>query len=298
MKAIISSFFCFFLISGVLFSQKPITINEDSIRFSSKKFPGFIMTIPEVNFQTVQKNWIKTLQKSTKSDVTIEKDEMTIFGANIKDISETPINLYSKLSNNGSEVQLAVIIELKKDQYLEKETGEAIFLKGKNYLKTFAKEQYIDFAKDELQVEQKKLNTLKNELESLQKDKSDMQKSIQSGKTTINEETENINLKNTELNTVTAEIYTQTGQLDAMEEGETKMKKKEYIADLEKRKKKLFNAIESSKNKISKANNEIEKCNSDIPRNESKQEDIRPKIFQQESVVQKYSDKLNSIKAY
>lgn len=298
MKAIISLLLCFSLSSAVTFSQKPITINEDSIVFTSKKFPGFLVTIPEVYFQTVQKNWIKTLQKSTKSEVTTEKDEMTIFGANIKDISETPINLYSKLTNKGSEVQLAVIIELKKDQYLEKETGEAIFLKGKNYLKTFAKEQYIDFAKDELQAEQKKLNTLKNELESLQKDKSDMQKNIQSGKTTISEESENINLKNTELNTVTAEIYTQTGQLDAMDEGETKMKKKEYIADLEKRKKKLFNAIESSKNKISKANNEIDKCNSDIPRNESKQEDIRPKIFQQESVVQKYSDKLNSIKAY
>lgn len=286
------------LTTGAAYSQRPITVTEDSILFGNAKFPGFLLTIPEVNFQNAQKQWIKTIQKSTKSTVTIDKDDMTIFGANIKEISEMPINIYSKLISMDTAIQLAAIIELKKDQYLEKKTGEVELLKGKNYLRAFAKDLYADLAKDQLSEEEKKLKELEGQLESLQKDKSNLQKDIQSCNTDIISEKDNIALKNSELTTISAEILSQNEELNAMQEGETKTNKKAYISDLEKQKKKLLNAIESSENNINKANNKIDQCNQDIPRNETQQTELAPKIAQQEAVVRKYTDKLTAIKNY
>lgn len=298
MKTIFSLIVWLCLTTGAAFSQKPITVTEDSIVFGTGKFPGFLVNIPEVQFQNVQKQWIKALQKSTKSTVTIDKDELTIFGTNIKEISEMPINVYSKLISKDSVIQLATIIELKKDQYLEKKTGEVELLKGKNYLSAFAKDLYIDLAKDQLAEEEKKLKELENQLESLKNDKSGLQKDIQSCKTDIITEKDNIALKNNELTSLSAEILTQNEQLNSMQEGETKTNKKEYISDLEKQKKKLLNAIESSENNINKANNKIDQCNQDIPRNETQQTELAPKIAQQEAVVRKYTDKLTAIKSY
>jgi peptidoglycan hydrolase CwlO-like protein len=67
---------------------------------------------------------------------------------------------------------------------------------------------------------------------------------------------------------------------------------------MDKQKKKLLNDIESSENKINRANKEIDDCNREIPQNEEKQKELREKIAQQQTIVQKFTDKLNTVKVY
>ena len=128
---------------------------------------------------------------------------MSIFGAIIKDISPTPMNIYSKLVNQDSMLMLQASFELKKDNYIEKANGDAQLIAARAYLKKFAKDQYLELVKDEVQAEEKKLKDLKNELSTLQNEKSKMQKSIQSNRTTISSEKDNIVLQNTELTKLT-----------------------------------------------------------------------------------------------
>jgi hypothetical protein len=285
-------------LSAFMFAQKPIIVTEDSMAYGTNKYPGFVVSIPEVNYDRTLKEWTKELQSGTKSKVVNENGELSIFGAIIKDISPTPINIYSKLLNKDSLLNLLVSIELKKDQYVERATGDAELTATKAYLNKFAKNQYIDFIKDEVQVENKKLNDLKSDLNSLQNEKSKLQKSIQSNRTTINSERDNIVLQNTELTKLTAEILTQNNQFTSMEEGAAKEEKASYIKDLEKNKKKIMRDIESSENKVSKANNEITDAERDIPKNEANQDIAREKVSQQEAVLKRYEEKLNNVKAY
>jgi hypothetical protein len=284
--------------SALLHAQKPITIVEDSVSIGNSKYPGMIITIPEVNYEKTLKNWIKELQTRTKSNVVTENGEMSIFGASMKDISQNPINIYSKLINQDSLLKLLVIFELKKDQYIESAPGDIELTAAKAILKQFAIDQYVDFIKDELQVEDKKLKDLNNELSGMQNDKSQMQKSIQSNKTTITEESDNIVLQKNELDKITAELLVQNDQLTSMEAGAAKEEKASYIKELEQRKKKLLNSVESSENKINKANSEIIQADSDISRNESGQETMMEKIAHQETIVQKNTDRLKTVKAY
>jgi hypothetical protein len=299
MKPIKSLFILAFLATtALLHAQKPITISEDIISIGNSKCPGFIVTIPEVNYERTLKNWIKELQTRTKSDVVTENGEMSIFGASMKDLSPNPINIYSKLVNQETQLQLWVSLELKKDQYIERTSGDAEFTAAKNFLKQFAKEQYIDFIDNELQVEDKKLKDLHNELNSLQNVNSRMQNSIQSNSAIIAAEKDNIVFQNNEIAKVTSEISEQNNQLTTMEAGSAKEEKATYIQELEKRKKKLHNDLESSENKLSKANSEINGADLDLSKNKSDQETVMGKIAQQEVVVQNLTNNLNTVKSY
>jgi len=298
MKPISLLFLLLLIFSTGLKAQKPILVSEDSITFGKGKLPGLSVTIPEVNYEKTLKTWTRDLQSGTKSKLLTENNEMSIFGAKIKEVSPNPVNVYSKLMNLDSAIKINVAFEVKKDQYVERSTGETDLTNAKLYLKEFARNQYIDLAKDQADAEDKKLRDLQRDLSSLEKEKTRLQKNIESENTTIVTENDKITVQNNELASVTSEIIEQNKQLDLTTDDKTKNAKKDYINGLHKRKKKVQNMIETSQNNINKANNEIDKANAEIPRNDNMQEQANDKIEKQQAVCQKFADKIKNIKSY
>jgi chromosome segregation ATPase len=279
-------------------AQKPILVSEDSITFGKGKLPGLSVIIPEVNYEKTLKSWTRDLQSGTKSKLVTENNELSIFGAKIKQVSPNPVNVYSRLMNLDSAIKINVAIEVKKDRYIERSSGETDLTNAKLYLKEFARNQYIDLAKDQADAEDNKLRDLQKDLSSLEKEKTRLQKSIESENTAIVTENDNITVQNNELATVTSEIIEQNKQLGSTADDKTKNAKKDYINSLDKRKKKVQNMIETSQNRINKANNEIDKANAEIPRNDKMQEQVNDKIEKQKAVCQKFADKIKTIKSY
>jgi chromosome segregation ATPase len=280
-------------------AQKPITVTEDSLSFGKGSMPGLTVTIPEVNYEKTMKDWTKELQSGTKSKIVKEGNNMTIFGARIKDLSPDPLNVYSTMtSTNDSLVKLSVAFEVKKDQYIERNTNETDVNKAKNYLKEFAKGEYTELAKDQSDNQDKKLRDLQKELSSLEREKSRLQKSIESANTIIFNEKQNMTVQQNELNSVSDEMVEQNKQLSTPEADAVKKEKTDYINTLEKRKKKAESAIQSSQDKIDKANKEIDKANKEIPENDQKQQELTEKIHDQQAITQKSEDKVKTIKSY
>jgi hypothetical protein len=279
-------------------AQKPISVTDDSLTYGKSTMPGISVTIPEVKYETALKSWTKELQSGTKSKLVTENNTMSIFGAKIKDISPTPVNVYSRMMGLDSMVKLTVVFELKKDQYIDRSTSETDLQKAKNYLKEFAREEYLDVAKDQEDAEDRKLRDLQKELSSLEKDKSRLQKDIESANSTIYSENQNLTVQKNELESVSAEIVEQNKQLSSPQADPVKKEKTDYINGLEKRKKKALNSIESSQTKINKANNEIDKANAEIPKNEKMQDQLNDKIATQQAVYQRYAEKTKTIKSY
>ena len=279
-------------------AQKPITVSDDSLVLGKTSMPGITVTIPEVKYETALKAWTKELQSGTKSKLLTENNSMSIFGAKIKEISPNPLNVYSQMMNLDSAVKLTVVFELKKDEYIERSSSETDLSNAKKYLKDFAKDKYLDVAKDQEDAENKKLRDLQKDLSLLEKDKSRFQKSIESANSTIYSENQNISVQKNELESVSAEIVEQNKQLSSPEADPVKKEKTDYINGLEKRKKKALSSIESSQEKINKSNNEIDKANAEIPKNEKIQEQLNDKIAAQQAVYQKYADKTKTIKSY
>ena len=276
----------------------PVSVTEDSLKLIKTTLPGISVTIPEVNYENTLKAWIKNLESGSKSRVVTENNEMSIFGARIKEISPNPVNVYSKLIKVDSTLKLTASFELKKDEYVEKTGTASEFPKAEDYLKQFARNQYIELVKTQVDTEDKKLREIEKELSSLEKEKTRMQKSITSNNTTVANEKENITVQNNELTTVNAAIVEHNRLLGAMSTGPEKEEKIKYLKDLDKRKKKAESSIESSENKINKTNNDTDKTNAEIPKNEKMQEQVNEKIQNQQAVLQKFTDKLKRIKSY
>jgi hypothetical protein len=279
-------------------AQMPVVVTEDSLKTGKTSSPALTVTIPEVNYENTMKAWIKELESGTKSKVVTENNEMTIFGAKLKDLSLNPVNVYSKLIKLDSTLKLTVAFELKKDQYIDRTGTASEFSKAENLLKQFAKDRYIDLVKDQVDTEDKKLREIEKELSSLEKEKTKMQKTISSNNTDIANEKENITVQNNEVTTVSAALVEHNRMLDTMSAGPDKEEKIKYIKDLDKRKNKAQNSAESSVNKINKMNNENDKMNSEIPKNEKMQEQVNAKIQVQQAVLGKFTDKLKKIKSY
>jgi hypothetical protein len=284
--------------SADLYSQKPVLVFEDITSFGTATYPGIAVTIPEVVFEQTRNNWIKEIEKGTRSTAVTTSDEISIFGARKKGISPVSMNVYSKMLNQDSMVRLTVAFELKKDYYISKVNNESEFNAAKEFLFQFAKNQYLGFLKERLKVESKSLKALNKELNSLKKDKSQMQKSTLENRSSIVTEKDNIFLGNNELTRLSTEILEQTNQLAVMEEGPAKEEKASYIKELEKQKKRLEKDIKLSDKRIRKANTSISQTDRDIPKTESEQETVRAKIANQEAIVREITNKLSTVKAY
>jgi len=296
------SFYAILVLVVISFSgingQKSITVVEDSLLVSKDLIPGLSVMIPEVNYEVVIKNWIKSLQANTKSKAVNKNGEVSIFGARTKNVTEEPFNVYSKLVNYDSLVYLAVAFELAKDQYIERESTPEAFTRAREFLHEFAKEEYVDLVKDQVDAEDKKLKELEKELSSLENGLSRLQRSIETSKNNIEDEEENIIIQKNELSVVSSSLVEQNSQLSTMAAGDEKKNKSDQIKELEKRKKKAGKAIKTSEKRISKAKAEIEKSTNAIPDNELNQGKLRELVIKQEINYQNYVNKLKKVRAY
>jgi hypothetical protein len=282
----------------VLRAQKPITIMEDSLLVGKYKHPGISVTIPEANYDKTLKSWIKQIEAGTKSKVVTEDGLMTIFGAMLKKISPNPVNMYSKLINQDTLNKLMVCVELKKDEYLEPALGDAQMMAARDYLKEFAKEQYIEFIKDEVAAEEKKLKDLTGQLTSLENNYAKTQKKAGSSRSTVSSEQEKLALLNGELSQLSTDIDRENSAMIGMDTGPEKEAQATRVKELNKRKKQLQKDISKTESDIEKAELSIAEADEALPLNENEQAVMQQKIDEQTVVVQKFNDKLNTVKLY
>src|SRR4030042_1085129 len=299
MKTLVISFIFLFVFGYVAFSQKPITIEEGQIDLKHGTIPGFMVSIPEVPYETINESWVKSLEQKTKSNVQKDLGEFSIFGANIKEITPTPINIYGYVKDVDSVTLLTAAFELKKDEYITSEKRIEEFARTKEYQLKFAKDMYLELAKNELRDKEKELKKLESDLGSLESDKNKFDKMIQSNNSTIGSINDELLILRTNLSSLNDELMLQTNQLNSMEEGPAKEEKTKYVSDLEKNIKKTNKDVESSEKKIVDLRSEIEKAQVDgIPQNLKEQQRVMIAIDQQKEAVRVSTEKYNTIKAY
>jgi len=297
MKTFLFSFAFCFVIGFAGIAQNSITISEGPIVFRHGNTPGITMSIPEVSYKKIQDSWIKTIEKGTKSKVMNENDEISIFGAILKDITDTPINIYSLVRDNDSAVTLTVAVELKKDEYVSSDKDVEVFAKVKTFLLEFAKGHYLELAEGILANEEKKLSKLESDLKSLENDKIKLEKMIQSNTIEMGSTQDELVILRTNLTSLNEELLAQTNQYNALEEGSAKDEKKKYIDDLEKRVKKTGKDLESGEKKIINMQAEIDKAQNDtLPANAKGQEQLRKEIESQAEVVRLAREKVTRIR--
>jgi hypothetical protein len=287
----------FILISlSVAKAQQPITLIADSVKLGSRYFSGFSLGIPETKAGVIKAQWIKAIEKGTKSKAYVEDDDVTLFGAIIPDFYKGSINIMSKIFDHDSLTILFVSVQLTRDDFVGITSVE--YDKLSKYLRNFAKAQYIEIAKEQVSVESKKLKTLENELKSSRKSTEKSEKGIQSSKNEILTQNDNINKINKELEILDIKIDNASTLLSTMSDEEAKKIKSSELKDLQKNKKSLLKKLNSAQSSISKANIAIQDYTKEIELHDASQKEMSDKINQQKIVLTSYQNKLKTIEAY
>jgi peptidoglycan hydrolase CwlO-like protein len=277
-------------------AQKPLTISNDAVKFGNTECPGIWIDIPEVQLEKVRGEWKKAIEKGTKSKALTTGNEITIFGANIKEVYEGPVNLFSLLKGQDSLVKLFVSVELTRDLFPGVDSKEHAQLKA--FVKQFAKDQYAKVAKDQLSDQESKLKNLEKEMSSLRKEKEKFERDIQSANSSISQEEYKIATVHKEMAVTDGSLDAASTELITIDDGSAKKAKQSEIKDLQKKQKDQMKNVNTSESKISKSKQTITDSENAITVNLAKQEELTNLINAQKTVVSRFADKLKTIESY
>jgi hypothetical protein len=299
MKTFMLACWALLLLTLAGFAQKPITIVTKDITFKHGVKPGFVVTIPEVTYKTIENAWTKLQEKGTKSGVQNDAGELWIFGANITDIAPGEMNVYSNIKDCDTAIVLTASFELKPKDFVAPGTRNEEVTKTRTFLLDFAKEYYLELAEQQLQDEQKKLGKLEDDLKSLENDKLKIEKMIQTNTLDIASTNDELVVTRTSVLSLNEELKTQTNEYNSLADGAAKDEKKKYIDDLEKKIKKTNKSIDSGEKKIVDLKDEIDKAQKDgLPNNLKDQDQKKKDIEKQKFVVGTASAKVEGIKSF
>ena len=283
------------------FSQESIDVTNIQALMSKGTYTCYMVEIPQADLNTVQQNWIKKLQAGGKVKVKEINQELVLSGVVKNELTSDTVNIYSLLIQKEEKIALNVFVEIDSVFFSPKDdktdlASDKIDNGIKNYVRSFAVEQYKLAVASELEGEQKVLKTMENDLEKLEKDEENMTKEISSLENDI-EETEreisdiekNIELKNQEILTHNASMITITGEVE-------KKAAKEKQKELEKEKNQLEKSRSKAKDDISSYKSDIEKNNEDILESQKLQEEKTEEIAKQNEVITQVQAKLDGIK--
>jgi DNA repair ATPase RecN len=103
---------------------------------------------------------------------------------------------------------------------------------------------------------------------------------------------------NGQLSQLSTDINRENSVMIGMDTGPEKEAQAARVKELNKTKKKLQKDISNAESNISKAESSIAQADEAIPLNENEQTVMKQKIDEQTVVVQKFNDKLNTVKLY
>ena len=282
-------------------SQVTIEVKNTEAIMSKGTQPCYVVQIPQADLKTVQQNWIKKLQEGTKSKVKEIGQELLLAGAVKAEFTSDTVNIYSLLILKDSAIILNAFIEIDSTFFSPKEdktdlASDKIDNSIRNYIRTFAVEQYKIAVEDELEGEEKILNTLEDDLEKLEKEEENLTKEISSLENDIEEKEREIkeidiksDQKQQEILGHSASMLTITGEAE-------KKAAKEKEKELEKEKKGLEKDRSKAKDDISSYKANIEKNQKEIEESQENQELKKDEILNQQEVVKQVQVKLGGIK--
>jgi hypothetical protein len=294
LRSVITAILCILLIP-LLDGQKPVIVNSESVTFSNGQYDGFTLVIPEVSYDEAAKAWIKVLEKGSKSKVVIENGEYSIQEAQISDIREQPLSVFSILSMKDSSILVKVAFEIDSNVFISRGQSEKEFAQATQFLFEFGKEQYTNLAEKELKAEEKTQNSLEKELESLQNAKTRLEKTIVDEEVNILGYNDKITLLKQDAQNLNNKIGVEKNTLMNLSDEEAIKAKESDIKDLEKSKDKVLKEIENLQKDIVESNAKIDRSKLDIESNIRDQSAKMAEIDKQKVNVSKAKNKLDAI---
>ncbi|MBX2964713.1 MAG: hypothetical protein KF845_01115 [Cyclobacteriaceae bacterium] len=266
-------------------NPKPLQVVEVVNSAMSKgQQSGFQVDIPEVAPDQVEKNLQNDIRNKTKSKVVKTDNEYSIQETLLSSISDKPLNVYAVLTKLDSSTRVVYFFE--QDSVFV--SGDADVNKAnlcKEYVRTFAINQYKEQTQKRIKDEKSKLDDLEKDLRKLMSQNQSMHADVKKLESGINNINMDIKANEGAQAIKTKEIYTQKEQVAMIKDKETKKTAEKVLDDLNKENKKLRNEHESLNKKIVKNRADIESIKVKIGYNVEDQAVKKKAISQQRAYI-------------
>jgi hypothetical protein len=160
-----------------IFSQVDIKVEEQSLGMSKGTQPAFVVTIPQVDLKNIESNFKKYIKKGTKGKVEEISSEIILFGATNSKISPLVFDMYARITQSSNGVVVSAWLS-EGEGFVSSQTAPSKAVAFKQYLRSFAVDEYKDAVKEEVKEEEKKLKDEQKKLEDFQKDEKKAESSI------------------------------------------------------------------------------------------------------------------------
>jgi len=289
------------MMSHAIIAQNIMQVTLTQAQMSKGMQPCYNVAIPNADLNTVQKNLIKKIQENNKVKFIEQDMELQFLGLVKKELTNDSINIYCLIIQKDTLIEINMFVEsdsvfFKPNEDKTDLASDKIDNSIRNYLLSFANEQYRLVVKKELDAEENLLANKQDELEKLVKEEENLKKEnaslendIDEYEREVTEIEKNIEAKNDEITKHT--LFMQTIVLE-----EDKKAAEDNHKDLEKEKKQLVKDRGKAKDDISSSKSKIEKNNKTINENLELQEQKKLEIESQQEVVLQVQKKLEGIK--
>ena len=168
-------------------------ISEESKSMSDGIQNALVLELPNTSKKFVGKLWKKYLKDFKGGKSKKNKKQNEIFTENIKitEISDKPIDLYSRITQIGDDVELSIWINLG-GAYLSSTAHPKEYLEAEKFLMRFALDVTKEKIKIEIEEEENKLKKLEKTLKKLKRANDNYHREIEQAKEKIKKAEKNI----------------------------------------------------------------------------------------------------------
>lgn len=296
------SFCVIFILLGInTFAQEPIEIKNIQAQMSKGTQPCYVVNIPHAEIKSCQQDWIKKLQENNKIKIKEKNLELVMEGAMKSELTTDSVNIYSLMVPKDSLILLYLFLEIDSVFFSPKDdktdlVSDKIDNSIKNYMRSFAVDQYKLVVNDELQDQQKMLKTLQNDLEKLEKNEKNMKKDSASFENDIEQKESDILELDANIEFISEELLNHNASMLTLSTDIEKDAAKDRKKELEKMKKDEEKSRSKAKNDIISYRSKIDKYTKDILEGKVKQEKKKQEISDQIAIVNSIQTKLDGIK--
>lgn len=285
-----------------LSSQENIEVTEETVNMSQGEQPGYIVRVPQADYEQVLKEWKKIIRHDTKSKVEENEHELLIEGTHISSIYHKPINVYSAVIHKDSAVKIVAVYEIDSVFFSFSEekadlNAEKTHHHIEKFMREFAINQYKYAVSVELSDAEKLLKTKNKELNDLSKQNENYQKEVKENEQNIKSSEDLISSYEKDNERKLSDINSKKESIDGLAgDPELADQAKDQLKTLEKEKRNIGDKLEKEQKNIVKNESNIEELNRLIEDNTEKQTAKKTEIEDQEDLVDAIKAKLMGIK--
>lgn len=278
----------------ITYEVEEVIVDTEEKEFSKGKHQAVVVTIPQANVEDVEDAMGKLIKSGVFKKVDKSGGELSAMGTTLKRISNEPMNVYSLVQPAEGSTRVWTFFE-QDSAFISDSQNQQAFLKAKDVVRDFGVETYKDAVREELEMEQDKMDELKKNLEKMLKENADLVEGnkMNESKISLKEGDIQSNLANQE--NKRKEIQAQN-QLVLSASGDIRKEREKQLKSLERDLKKLQKDNEALHRDIADFKSDIAKAGHEIDMNLNHQQIEKQNIAKQLWQVKSVEAKLNAIK--